>query len=170
MPLGKRWKQMTEINKCPFWVSENVLILLLLFQAAALLVWERAGLELWCRGRFGPPSFTAKAKVTVTALGPSGRGMGPHWGMSRRLSDGGGDLIWRAKTTWTYLYPLQSEWCLFTICGFVLQLLQLLNIRKVKSKVEKKGTRSCGEIRAAHQVYRSSCPNYQTWISCFDDI
>lgn len=94
MPLGKRWKQMTEINKCPFWVSENVLILLLLFQAAALLVWERAGLELWCRGRFGPPSFTAKAKVTVTALGPSGRGMGPHWGMSRRLSDGGGEMQW----------------------------------------------------------------------------
>ncbi len=82
---------MRETNKCPFWVSENVLILLLFFQAAALLVWERAGLELWCCGRFRPPYFTAKAKVTATALGPSDRGMGPHWGMSRRLSVGGGE-------------------------------------------------------------------------------
>lgn len=46
-----------------------MLILLLLFKAAELLIKGKIGLELWCCGRFGPPYFTAKAKVTATARG-----------------------------------------------------------------------------------------------------
>lgn len=46
-----------------------MLILPLLFQAAELLIKEKIRWKLWCCGRFGPPYFTAKAKVTATAWG-----------------------------------------------------------------------------------------------------
>ena len=41
-----------------------------------MLVKENPGLELGCCGRFGPPYFTAKAKVTATARGHTDRGDG----------------------------------------------------------------------------------------------
>lgn len=48
-------------------MTGNVLVFLSLFQTSVLLIKENIALEIRCCGRFGPPYFTAKAKVTATA-------------------------------------------------------------------------------------------------------
>lgn len=71
-------------------MRENVLILLLLFKDAELLIKGKIGLELWCCGRFGPPYFTAKAKVTATARGHQTGGWVPtgEWAGRWALEEG----------------------------------------------------------------------------------
>lgn len=56
------------------------MVLLCCSWGASRLIWERAGLEPWCSGRFGSFYFTAKSKVTAIAPGWSDEGDGSPLG------------------------------------------------------------------------------------------